>query len=108
MGERINPCCIKCNLTADRDYGQDPFASFPETGLSPSLVAHWIAPYVVKPSFSIGLSSSLRAHFIQLPNPGDSFISMDEVLAEFRVFRREFLQDMEEQRRAFREDCKQS
>ena len=104
MGEKFNPCCLKCNLNADEHYGEDPFASFPDLGLPPSLVNHWIPPNVNSPC-SVCLISSIKSHYIQLLNPGDSFMSMDEVLAEFREFRRELF---EEQRRAFREDCKQS
>ena len=86
MGEKINPCCFNCNMTADNEYGQDPFASFPDFGLPSSLVSHWIPPNIS--SFgSIGMTSSLRAHYTQLPNPGDTFISMQEILEEFREMR---------------------
>ena len=57
MGEKFNPCCQQCNLIADEDYGQDPFASFPDFGLPPSLVSHWIPPTGYSPC-SLGLISS--------------------------------------------------
>ena len=104
MDEKINPCCLTCNLKADAYYGQDSFASFPDTGPPLSLLSHWIPPYVGS-HCSIGMISSFKAHYTQLPNPGDSFVSMEEVLAEFREFRRSLL---EERRQALKQDCKQS
>ena len=104
MCEKINPCCLKCNLVADENYGQDPYSSFPDDGLPPSIFSHWI-PHNFESSASIGMISSFKAHYTQLPNPGDSLMSMEEVLEEFREFRRNLF---EEQRQALREDCKQS
>ena len=96
MGETINPACTQC-----KDYDpEDPFVSFPDPGMPASLVTHWTPPYT---SPKLGLSSftSLRAHYILLPNPGDSFVSAAEVLREFKLL-------MEEERKAYRNECSQS
>ena len=100
MGEKINPACFECNVRADENYGEDPFSSFPDTGMPYSLASHWTPPSISS-SNSIGSITSLRAHYCQIPNPGDSFILTAEFLSELREI-------WAEERRQMREDCKQS
>ena len=96
-GERINPACYECKKDDDLC---DPFSSFPSSDIPPSLVAHWnFNPKNI--GAGIGCICSLRGHYVSIPNPGDSYVSAEEVLLEFKAF-------LEEQRREYRESCKQS
>ena len=102
-GEKINPACSKCK---DYSLSECPFSSFPNSDwdhtpdIPPSLVSHWLqpSPHVTG---NIGTISSLRAHYCQLPNPGDTFVSKEEVLQEFRAM-------LEDLRKEFQENLKQS
>ena len=81
----MNPAC---NLCKGGDQEEDPFSSFPEPGIPTSLVSHWNPPYnLIMPS--VGFISSLRAHYVAIPNPGGYFVSKEEVLREFRRMRDE-------------------
>ena len=100
-GEMVNPACERCKIEAnlfDSDHVKDPFSSFPIDGVPPSLVSHWISPWPATTKSLLDLPS-LKAHYVILPNPGSSFISMEEVLQEFKKM-------MDEQQRELRESCK--
>ena len=96
-GETFNPACEKCKADANLDIGHDldPFSSFPIEGMPISLVSHWILPYY-NATPSLLAIPSLRAHYTMLPNPGSSFISMEEVLAEFKKMMDEQLRELKE------------
>ena len=96
-GEAFNPACSKCK---GNDSEDDPFSSFPLSGTPISLAAHWFPSHAHRTG-NLGCISSLRAHYTMLPNPGDEFVSMAEVLAEFRLM-------MEKERKRMKNDCKQS
>ena len=96
LGEKINPACSLCK----EDCSDDPFSSFPSSDIPPSLVVHWL-PISEDSGGGLGSISSLRAHYVTLPNPGDTFVTTKEVLQEFRAM-------WEEQRRELRESCHQS
>ena len=100
MGEKVNPACVDCNVRADENYGKVPFSSYPETGLPYSLVTQWTPPFV-NHSSGIGTISSLRTHYLQLADSGDSFTSNEEFFAELREL-------WAEDRRIMKEECKQS
>ena len=96
LGEKINSACSHCR---DNSFDDDPFSSFASSDIPPSLASHWTLP--VQCSYgNLGSISSLRAHYVMLPNPGSSFISKEEVLREFRAM-------MEELRKEFRESFQQ-
>ena len=82
-GEMMNPCCLKCK--GSDDSASDPFSSFPDPVMPLTLASHWIQP---PKNHTRSLSSfpSLRTHYVLLPNPGDTFVSADEVLSEFKKF----------------------
>ena len=86
-GEKINPTCADCNSNEDFT---DTFSSFRITevntpDLPPSLLAHW--DYTPKNVYSgAGYIGSFRSHYVSLSNPGDSDVSAQEVLMEFRAF----------------------
>ena len=96
-GDKINPACQKCNI----DYEpSDPYSSFPSSEMPISLVSHWFVPPEVS-NTNLGSICTLRSHYVILPNPGDTLVTAEEVLAEFKAF-------LDEQRREYRESCKQS
>ena len=97
MGETINPACSQCK---GYDTEEDPFASFPDPGMPVSLVSHWSPPYILH-KHSLSSIMSLRSHYVMLPNPGDTFLSTQEVLREWKLL-------WEEDRKSFRNECKQS
>ena len=97
MGEIINPACKQCKGSGEDG---DIFASFPESGMSISLVTHWSPP----PTFSthnLGSLLSPRSHYVVIPNPGDTFVSPQEFLRELK-------QLWDEERKAMRSECSQS
>ena len=103
MGEVVNPACERCRRSAGlfiEDESADPFSSFPDLGVPSSIVSHWIPPHSIVPPTLLTLPS-LRAHYVLLPNPGSCFISMDEVLEEFKAI-------MDKQRRELQESCRQT
>ena len=76
------------------------FFSCPSSDIPPSLASHWILPWQ-RSHGNLGTITSLKAHYVALPNPGDEFISKEEVLKEFKAM-------LEELRREFRETYHQS
>ena len=97
MGEIINPACLQCS---GYNSEEDPYASFPDPGMPVSLVSHWSPPYTL-PKHNLSSIMSLRAHYVMLPNPGDTFVSTQEVLREWKLL-------WEEDRKSFRNECNQS
>ena len=96
LGEQINPACKDCLRAANiliGDEVSDPFSSFSD-GMPTSLSAHWIPPYMGISSPCISYLSSFRAHYVLLPNPGSRFISMEEVMREFKLMMEELQRDM--------------
>lgn len=78
-GEMCNPACQTCKAN-DRLWSQDnPFASFPTSSPPASLVSHWLLPPLEISPQNPGSIPSLVCHCVKLPNPGDTFISMEEV-----------------------------
>ena len=108
MGEMFNPACKKCKGPDEEEYF---FASFPNPGMPSSLVSHWVPPHTISP-LCFTTYQSLRAHYVAIPNLGDSFISTQEVLREFKLLwdeqRKAMRNEWEEQRKAMRNECKQS
>jgi len=80
-GEQFNPACYSCK---ENDFSKDPFSSFPSTP-PPSLVSHWLLPPHNNPPQNPSSLSSLIAHCVRFPNPGDSFISIEEALEMMRA-----------------------
>lgn len=92
----INPACDDCKKAANlfiEDQDPDPYSSFPDYNLPPSLISHWIPPHSTVSSNLLNLPS-LRAHYVHLPNPGSSFLSMDEVFQEFKRLMDEYIKTM--------------
>ena len=83
MWKKIKPACCSCKSVQNVNGQIDAFSSFPEQCLPSSLVAHWI-PMNTNPPLSIGITSSLKTHYVDLPYPGSQILSNDE------VFRKEF------------------
>ena len=82
-GERYNPVCKTCK-TQDSSWSQDdPFSSFPSEYQPASLVSHWIPPQPTLPQ-SPSLIPSFVSHCVKLPDPGDRFLSMEEVVELMR------------------------
>jgi len=88
MGEMMNPACSKCNPDAS-----DLFFSFPEEGMPFSLVSHWLPPYT-NVNQSVALIPSFKSHYVLIPKPGDSFISMEEVFYEMKILMERQLKEM--------------
>ena len=83
-GEKYNPACHACKSNDSSWFPNDPFSSFPSDCQPSSLVSHWLLPpqeYVPQNPSSI---HSLVSHCAKLPNPGDSFLSIEEVLELMR------------------------
>ena len=80
-GEQINSVCEKC---LDSSQYDDPFASFSESGMPPSLASHWL-PITYLLNQNPGSLSTMRSHCFRLPNPGDSFVTSQEMLEEMRL-----------------------
>ena len=99
MGERINPACSQCKVY-NTDDDEDPYGSFPESEMPVTLVSHWSQPPTLQKQ-SMSSFMSLRAHYIKIPNPGDSFMTTKEILREFKML-------WDEDRKSMREECKQS
>ena len=94
-GEKFNPACGHC-----KEDSSDPFSSFPGPVMPHSLVSHWIPPTTF-PKINLESIASLKSNHVLVPNPGDTFVSMKEVLEEIR-------REWAEERKAMRADCKQS
>ena len=80
-GEKFNPACHRCK---DKNSSEDPFASFASTP-PPSLVSHWLLPPHETLPQNPGSISFMVAHCVRFPNPGDSFISIEEALQMMRT-----------------------
>ena len=101
LGEKVNPACAKCR--GDDDL-LDPFSSFAIDGIPTSLVSHWNPKLFFNENCEYGALSSimtLRSHYIKLPNPGERFTDMEDIMQEFRVL-------LNRRSQAFKEECKQS
>ena len=48
-----------------------------------SLQSHWLPPSSLS-SLGLGSISSLRSHYVTLPNPGSSFVSVKDMLEELK------------------------
>ena len=48
-----------------------------------SLQSHWLPPNSLT-SVGLGSFSSLRSHYVRLPNPGSSFVSVKYMLEELK------------------------
>ena len=68
----------------DSSQYDDPFASFSESGMPPSLASHWL-PITYLLNQNPGSLSTMRSHCFRLPNPGDSFVTSQEMLEEMRL-----------------------
>ena len=100
-GHEVNPACSRCRSD---DVLLDPFYSFPNDDMPSTLVTHWIPISFFNNSRQYGALSTittLRSHYLKLPNPGGSFTSMEDLMQEFRVL-------LNKQSQAFKEDCRQS
>ena len=97
MGETINPACHQCK---GYDTENDPFASFPDSGMPLSLLSHWSPPHAL-PTLSLSSILSLRAHYALLPDPGESYETAEEVFKELKRI-------WDEERKALRDECHQS
>ena len=97
-GEPINPACTECNK--HEDYLWDPYASFPNSEMPVSLCSHWLPPTSFT-SGNTGTISSLRSHYLLLPNPDDSFVTAMGMLEELKLM-------MAKDREEMKADCKQS
>ena len=101
LGEVFNPACSDCDDSFEGDdSGPDgdgcthtpqcvlrqPIAPPTISSVPASMVAHWIPETNMNNPVSKNPSSitSLITHCVKLPNPGDSFLSMEEILQEIR------------------------
>ena len=84
-GERFNPACESCK---DRDgfwATDDHFSSFPSSSQPSSLVSHWLLQHETIPPQNPSSISSLVSHCVRLPNPGDTFITVEEAINMMRA-----------------------
>ena len=97
-GEKVNPTCVRCL----GDYRDDPFISF-LNGMPTSLVAHWVPSFEECKTEKRSLSSitSMKSHYVRLPDPGGTFSAMEDVMQEFRIL-------LNKQQQQFSDNCKQS
>ena len=97
-GEKMNPACSSCKEDADTDgLAPDPFKSFPLPGMPISLVTHWI-PSSTKSGLEYRCLSSLhtmRSHYVKLPNPGEKFTAVEDLLQEFRLMLKKQREEMQ-------------
>ena len=97
-GEKMNPACSSCKEAADTDgLAPDPFKSFPLPRMPISLVTHW-TPSSTKSGLEYGCLSSLhtmRSHYVKLPNPGEKFTAMEDLLQEFRLMLKKQREEMQ-------------
>ena len=77
---KYNPACQNCQSNDSSWDPDDPFSSFPSPSPPISLVTHWILPQAESPPQNPSLITSLMSHCAKFPNPGDSFISIEEAL----------------------------
>ena len=67
--------------TQDSSWFQDdPFSSFPSASQPASLVFHWIPPHQPHIPQNPSSITSLVSHCVKFPDPGDRFLSMEEVI----------------------------
>ena len=84
-GEKYNPACTPCK-ESDTTWSQhDLFASFPSSSPPPSLVTHWIPPTFTDLPKNPGSIVSMNNHCVRFPSPGDSFITIKEMIEEMKV-----------------------
>ena len=88
-GETINPACRKCKRY-ESILDDDPLSSFPDYGVPCSLISHWTPAHTVSSPSLLDLQT-MRAHYVRLPNPGSRFLSMKEVLQEFKVLMEDWM-----------------
>ena len=81
LGERFNAACESCkSMDSSWTLDQlDPFSSFAESSMPSSLASHWL-PVKYDSVQDPGSISSLVTHFVQLPSPGDQFITAEEAI----------------------------
>ena len=97
FSEKINHACLECKKGSQDIH--DPFISFPDPGMPVSLVSHWYPVNIAISSLSS--IASMRSHYSALPNPGSSFLSVQETLQEWKLM-------WDQERQQMKEDCKQS
>ena len=101
-GEKINPACQNCKGEDDTQC-PDPFKSFPDFDIPPTLISHWIPTFYKFDRSRSDLTSisTLRSHYVRLPNPGDYFTANEEIMQEFRIL-------LNKQHQSYKEECRQS
>ena len=78
----------------------DSCSCFPNAEMSISQVAHW-NPIIDPPnSFSRAASSTLRSHYVRIPNPGEKFYTAKDIFDDMKELLTKQNRDSE--------DCKQS
>ena len=82
-GEKYNPACQTCKSNDSSWFPNDPFSSFPSDCQPVSLVSHKLLPQESLPQNPSSIHS-LVSHCVKLPNPGDSLITMEELLELMR------------------------
>ena len=82
--KKFNPPCGSCKANNSSWDPNDPFLSFPSLSQPISLVSHWILPYQQKELQNPRSIISLLSHCVKYPNPGDTFISIEEALELMR------------------------
>ena len=84
-GERFNPACESCKESDSYWATDDPFSSFPSSSQPSSLVSHWLLQPKMMPPQNPSSISSLVSHCVRLPNPGDTFITVEEAINMMRA-----------------------
>ena len=79
-GEICNLACQTCKTQDSSWFQDDPFSSFPSASQPASLVSHWIPPPQPHIPQNPSLITSLVSHCVKFPDPGDRFLSMEEVI----------------------------
>ena len=100
-GKQEDQTCIDC---LKNDGQLDSFKSFPSGGMPTTLVAHWIPSHLIgRDSACSDLSKipSFRSHYFRLPNPGEQFTAMEEMMQQFRIL-------LNSQQQCYKEGCRQS
>ena len=102
LGEAFNPACNDCDDSfegANSGPSHDgckhtpqcilrqPFAPPTLSSMPASMVSHWMPETSSTITLSQNPSSipTLITHCVKLPNPGDSFLSMEEVIQEIKL-----------------------
>ena len=89
-----------CERYVEKGCQCDPYSASSNAEMYVSQVAHWNPIINARNSFNRAASSTLRSHYVRLPNPGEIFYTAKDIVDEMK----ELLSKQEKHA----ENCKQS